>query len=225
MVIGHIRSELKIRGLRPTETRSGAFTLIELLVVISIIGVLAGLLLTVLGAAKRKAQATECLSNLRQLYTATLLYADDQEDSLPFAWYPDPDPKINSFYSLLMPAIYTVGFDGYEDFELKIFSCPTRMREPLMGINPVRISYGMNAYNSTSYPSPRTRRLTAAQESSPASRVLLADIPASWNHPPLPSLDASHTGYKHERRANLACFDGHVGPHSLQCTNELILNY
>ena len=46
---------------------SFAFTLIELLAVIAIIAILAALLLPVLARAKAKAQAVNCLSNLRQV--------------------------------------------------------------------------------------------------------------------------------------------------------------
>ncbi len=62
---------------------SGAFTLVELLVVIAVIGILAALLLPVLSSTKRQAQGTQCLSQLRQLQQAWLMFTHDHEDSLP----------------------------------------------------------------------------------------------------------------------------------------------
>lgn len=52
----------------------------ELLVVIAIIGILAALLLPVLGAAKDRARNATCLSNLRQWGITWRLYADENND-------------------------------------------------------------------------------------------------------------------------------------------------
>jgi prepilin-type N-terminal cleavage/methylation domain-containing protein len=68
-----------------TSTARHAFSLVELLVVIAIIAVLASLLLPALGRAKGKAQNAVCISQLRQLGTATRLYADDHDGRLPHA--------------------------------------------------------------------------------------------------------------------------------------------
>jgi len=62
---------------------SSGFTLIELLVVIAIIAILAAILFPVFSQARMKARQTLALSNLKQIGTAMLMYAQDYDESLP----------------------------------------------------------------------------------------------------------------------------------------------
>jgi len=70
----------KDTGIAPT-----AFTLIELLVVISIIALLLAIIMPSLRAAKQLAQGTACTSNVRQLMTAWVMYADDNDSKMASA--------------------------------------------------------------------------------------------------------------------------------------------
>ncbi len=67
-------------------SRRKAFTLIELLVVIAIIAILAAILFPVFAQARERARATACLSNLKQIGTGLIMYAQDYDESMPAAF-------------------------------------------------------------------------------------------------------------------------------------------
>src|SRR5690242_17534102 len=75
---GRVRSDAEAR----------AFTLVELLVVIAIIAVLLAILLPVLSGAREYARQAKCASNMRQIVLAMLMYANDNEGTLPIPGMP-----------------------------------------------------------------------------------------------------------------------------------------
>src|SRR4051812_37034123 len=76
---------------------SRGFTLVELLVVIGIIALLISILLPTLAAARRAANGVACLSNVRQLGLAAVMFAADHKQYVPTAsddkWAKVNDPS------------------------------------------------------------------------------------------------------------------------------------
>jgi prepilin-type N-terminal cleavage/methylation domain-containing protein len=72
-----------MRRAYPPDAARNAFTLIELLVVIVIIGVLAAIALPIYNTVMTKSRQSTTLNNMRQVGSAFLLYAGDNNGQLP----------------------------------------------------------------------------------------------------------------------------------------------
>jgi prepilin-type N-terminal cleavage/methylation domain-containing protein/prepilin-type processing-associated H-X9-DG protein len=104
------------------------FTLIELLVVIAIIAILAAILFPVFAQAREKARSASCLSNLKQMGLAWMMYAQDYDERFPTsdgggAWNDCAIMKNKGSYggwigNLLLPYAKNVN----------IFTCPSNPR-------------------------------------------------------------------------------------------------
>ncbi len=238
---------------RSHRAAAAAFTLIELLVVIAIIAILASMLLPALAKAKEKAHSTKCKSNLKQMGLATFMYADDNNDQLPFAWWynaSNDDPSRNNFQTLLILYLKNTDFKAgsttqNSDFAAGIYPCPIRLRENHWRNNknyngtgnPWKISYAMNQFTLAGYApsvtSPKTAKLSSVP--SPASTFLIADVSHELNHPAIINLgrngDGTYdVGYRHGNKhpsgvANIVYMDAHIGAFSVKQTNGIIMDF
>ena len=143
-----------------------AFTLIELLVVIAIIGILAAMLLPVLGRAKTRAVSMTDINNLKEIITATHLYTSDDGDILPWPnWMKGDSPKRAGWlYTLNTSATGPARFDVQTGLfwgmlhNAQIYICPMDVPgTPLFTQRQQQISsYAMNGavigYNRIKFP-------------------------------------------------------------------------
>lgn len=214
------------------------FTLMELLVVIGIIGLLAGLLLPALSAARARARTVQCASNLRQFGVALQMYAQDHGDRVPpnadgdrdapgqkwvEGWLGLPGPDCtNTWYlrhSLLSP---------YLGGDVAIWQCPAS-RDPVP-LGPVPLprvrTVSLNCFVGSPIVSPAAttyRKLSEMVRPAPSMFLTFVDervetindgsFALQWDFQrtqPGRWVLRDKPGVRHRRGANLVFLDGHV---------------
>src|SRR6266508_2773826 len=80
-----MKAEFQERKRRRICSGATGVTLIELLVVIAIIAIRAAILFPVFAKAREKARQTSCISNLKQIGLAFLMYDQDYDETFPNA--------------------------------------------------------------------------------------------------------------------------------------------
>lgn len=113
--------------------RRSGFTLIELLVVIAIIAILAAILFPVFAQAREQARKTTCLSNLKQVGSATAMYCQDYDELLPMA-----HAESGAWTQSIDPYVKQIGAGDWSRAKAGMYHCPTDGR----GNN---LSYAVNA--------------------------------------------------------------------------------
>jgi prepilin-type N-terminal cleavage/methylation domain-containing protein/prepilin-type processing-associated H-X9-DG protein len=195
-----------------TEVRSymrRGFTLIELLVVIAIIAILAAILFPVFARAREKARQTSCLSNVKQIALAALMYAQDYDEMFPRgSGYVAPATIIATYgewYMTFTPYIKNT----------QIYNCPSARYT-------VIYSGGTNDGGALGYGVAYTRNLQISQTpmalvTEPASVVYFMDGSNNYSRLKCPGLTTtcSWTNYawsynRHNDGCNYAFIDGHA---------------
>jgi prepilin-type N-terminal cleavage/methylation domain-containing protein/prepilin-type processing-associated H-X9-DG protein len=179
------------------------FTLIELLVVIAIIAILAAILFPVFARAREKARQASCLSNLKQMALASLMYNSDYDQKFMPLCYNNP----NICWSDI--TLYNKGLIYPYLKNDQILYCPSQSVWP---------NYGYNRQLST---------VSEAAVSQTARTVLWADsggirwFPYSiaaaccgggqaWHHRIGTCTEEGSKDGPHNEGANIAFADGHA---------------
>jgi prepilin-type N-terminal cleavage/methylation domain-containing protein/prepilin-type processing-associated H-X9-DG protein len=181
------------------------FTLIELLVVIAIIAILAAILFPVFARAREKARQTSCLSNVKQIALATIMYTQDYDETLPRYHRPTPAPIEYPDGSMASGMLWQAALHPYIN-NTQVFNCPSSTYR-WDGGHTDNLRYGYTRHIGG---------LSLARIDEPSSTFLLGDSAALDGTNPMTYVlyhnyyDRTHLATRHNGGANIGHVDGHA---------------
>jgi len=192
------------------EVRTG-FTLIELLVVVAIISILAAILFPVFARARENARRSGCMSNLKQMGTAMMMYAQDYDEHFP----PLYNTPVNSSGTTITAA-WNYLIQPYVK-NAQIFNCPSTDTTYFTTTNPHvdGLRYGLNIlFGEYSWWRDSLGRtgLHIASIENPAQTIFILDDNSFRAAPEGTLYDTTvrKPAYRHLETANTLFVDGHV---------------
>ncbi|MEM9020965.1 MAG: prepilin-type N-terminal cleavage/methylation domain-containing protein [Planctomycetota bacterium] len=209
--------------MRPRDDRHPGFTLIELLVVISIIALLIGILLPVLGAARESARTGQCLSNLRQMAVAAQTHAIEHDDLLPQAYRFEAGNsyswEINTIAGVHQPGDLWSGQGTIEIQQCPSYDGPDNWSSaPYSGYNYNTSFVGHGQFEAT--PEPIRISDVRAPSACPlfgdggyaggANKFMRSPLPNPGDNTNAPTRAAGTQAYRHQGATLLAAADGHA---------------
>ena len=154
------------------------FTLIELLVVIAIIAILMSILFPVFESARENARSSTCMSNIKQIGMAALMFVQDNDDNVVPYLYDATRPD----WGYTATAQSTYWYDGLKPYlpsgrSNAIYYCPSNKDYTLS--SPKFLSYAINEAMARSWIK-TTYGLTRKDNSSTATSVLKDIASTAW---------------------------------------------
>jgi prepilin-type N-terminal cleavage/methylation domain-containing protein len=210
------------RNLGAHKKKNAAFTLVELLVTISIIGLLAGLAIPAIQAGRETAQVGGCMSNIRQLSTAILASAADNNGQIPSgAWANDAANNVTN------GQLWTGGYVQ----DAKVFLCSHGRKSDPRWYGSPACHYSLNITPETSantgiilnrIPSPSKAILLFEEDVNAAAKTVDSRALLSTNLPPGQGDNCLYTGPNHRKKGCISFYDGSaVSVTGLEWTNML----